>query len=444
MNEDPPFGPSPPSGRTGTSSVRTVGRTSRFRTSDKRQTAHPADAPRHEFTFFGYTFLPTDTLLFMLFLGTVIVTVFLLTALFGRVWCGWACPQTVWMEYLFRPSSAASAGQRVPCDRPQWQPLPPASSAKFVVFFDRARAGHLPAYLWVRQIVPGSSNPREHPSVRVMVFTTTPVFADFAHFRANRTIACPIDAGIGALDKVRYRRAITARRTAAAERSVVRACCRSVDCGMRVPRPTGSTSVMGCRWSDPLHTVHDACDAVMEDRQASRPHSLRPATCRRHGAHLVRPDHRVSDRVRQHVHMLSTNRGGRDVAARRSFLRRCQGASTSRARIANRSQTAPARDRGGGRRGAGHHPVNPFPVARGKTETTSFFVTLPREAFSSGEPTIEVHISDAAGFDDEFEWRLLGPTPVPGDSRYTTLCYSMAMMCKLASFFAPEFGQPVL
>ena len=61
------------------------------------------DAPHREFTFFGYTFLPTDTLLLMLFLGTVIVTVFLLTALFGRVWCGWACPQTVWMEYLFRP-----------------------------------------------------------------------------------------------------------------------------------------------------------------------------------------------------------------------------------------------------------------------------------------------------------------------------------------------------
>src|SRR3989304_1555399 len=47
------------------------------------------DAPRREFTFFGYTFLPTDTLLFMLFLGTVIIAVFLLTALFGRVWCGW-------------------------------------------------------------------------------------------------------------------------------------------------------------------------------------------------------------------------------------------------------------------------------------------------------------------------------------------------------------------
>jgi polyferredoxin len=55
-------------------------------------------------------------------------------------------------------------------------------------------------------------------------------------------------------------------------------------------------------------------------------------------------------------------------------------------------------------------PVNPFPVGQGKTETTSFFVTLPRDAFSSGEPGIVVHITDAAGFAREFEWRLLGPS----------------------------------
>jgi hypothetical protein len=31
----------------------------------------------------------------------------------------------------------------------------------------------------------------------------------------------------------------------------------------------------------------------------------------------------------------------------------------------------------------------------------------------------------------------------PVDSRYVTLCYSMAMMCNVADLFAPEFGQPV-
>ena len=33
----------------------------------------------------------------------MILSIFLLTALVGRVWCGWACPQTVYMELLYRP-----------------------------------------------------------------------------------------------------------------------------------------------------------------------------------------------------------------------------------------------------------------------------------------------------------------------------------------------------
>lgn len=61
------------------------------------------DLPRREFTLFGTTFLPTETPLLMLLLVSIVVGVFLLTALFGRVWCGWACPQTVYMEFLFRP-----------------------------------------------------------------------------------------------------------------------------------------------------------------------------------------------------------------------------------------------------------------------------------------------------------------------------------------------------
>ena len=61
------------------------------------------DLPRREFTLFGTTFLPTDTLLLMLLGISLLIAVFLMTALLGRVWCGWACPQTVYMEFLFRP-----------------------------------------------------------------------------------------------------------------------------------------------------------------------------------------------------------------------------------------------------------------------------------------------------------------------------------------------------
>ncbi|HEY6572449.1 MAG TPA: 4Fe-4S binding protein, partial [Candidatus Eisenbacteria bacterium] len=61
------------------------------------------DLPRREFTLFGTTFLSTETVLFMfLFIGLVLL-IFFATALLGRVWCGWGCPQTVYMEFLFRP-----------------------------------------------------------------------------------------------------------------------------------------------------------------------------------------------------------------------------------------------------------------------------------------------------------------------------------------------------
>ncbi len=68
------------------------------------------DIPARRFTLFGYTFLPTDTLLLALFLVGVLLALFLLTALAGRVWCGWACPQTVYMEFVFRPIERLFAG----------------------------------------------------------------------------------------------------------------------------------------------------------------------------------------------------------------------------------------------------------------------------------------------------------------------------------------------
>ncbi|MFI4915360.1 MAG: cytochrome c oxidase accessory protein CcoG [Phycisphaerales bacterium JB060] len=56
-----------------------------------------------EFTFFGTTLYPTDTLLLALLLITIALSIFFFTAMFGRVWCGWGCPQTVYLELVFRP-----------------------------------------------------------------------------------------------------------------------------------------------------------------------------------------------------------------------------------------------------------------------------------------------------------------------------------------------------
>lgn len=55
-----------------------------------------------KFVFFGVVFMPQDTYIFALASLTFIVFIVLFTAVFGRVWCGWACPQTIFMEMVFR------------------------------------------------------------------------------------------------------------------------------------------------------------------------------------------------------------------------------------------------------------------------------------------------------------------------------------------------------
>ncbi|WP_148863075.1 cytochrome c oxidase accessory protein CcoG [Marinobacter fonticola] len=54
------------------------------------------DLPAREFHLFGTTFFPKD---FILLSGMLIIAafgLFFVTTLFGRVWCGYTCPQTVW------------------------------------------------------------------------------------------------------------------------------------------------------------------------------------------------------------------------------------------------------------------------------------------------------------------------------------------------------------
>lgn len=55
-----------------------------------------------KFVLLGIVFFPQDFFLFVLAMLTFVVFIALFTALFGRLWCGWACPQTVFMEMVFR------------------------------------------------------------------------------------------------------------------------------------------------------------------------------------------------------------------------------------------------------------------------------------------------------------------------------------------------------
>ncbi len=55
-----------------------------------------------KFIILGMVFWPQDLNLFALLMLSFILFIVLFTVLFGRVWCGWACPQTIFLEMLFR------------------------------------------------------------------------------------------------------------------------------------------------------------------------------------------------------------------------------------------------------------------------------------------------------------------------------------------------------
>lgn len=60
------------------------------------------DVLQRKFILFGAVFWPQDFHILALSFLALIIFIVLFTAIYGRIWCGWACPQTVFMEMVFR------------------------------------------------------------------------------------------------------------------------------------------------------------------------------------------------------------------------------------------------------------------------------------------------------------------------------------------------------
>ncbi len=60
------------------------------------------DFLNRNFILFGIPFGPHDFHLFVIAMIAIIVFIILFTVVFGRVFCGWACPQTIFLEMVFR------------------------------------------------------------------------------------------------------------------------------------------------------------------------------------------------------------------------------------------------------------------------------------------------------------------------------------------------------
>lgn len=96
------------------------------------------DVARRHFYFFGQTFNAQDFWLVLLLALVFVFGLLLVTAWRGRVWCGWACPQTVFLEGVYRPIERLFDGsreQRLKLDAaPMTWRKALRRSAKFLVF----------------------------------------------------------------------------------------------------------------------------------------------------------------------------------------------------------------------------------------------------------------------------------------------------------------------
>ncbi|GAA3990760.1 cytochrome c oxidase accessory protein CcoG [Mucilaginibacter dorajii] len=76
-----------------------------------------------QFVILGQVFWPQDIFLFVLATLVFLVCIVLFTIVFGRIFCGWICPQTIFMEMVFRKIEfwiEGDAGKRRALDAKPW------------------------------------------------------------------------------------------------------------------------------------------------------------------------------------------------------------------------------------------------------------------------------------------------------------------------------------
>jgi cytochrome c oxidase accessory protein FixG len=156
---------------------------------------------KREFTLLGSTLYGVEPILMFLLVACGLFLVAFATSLFGRIWCGWACPQTVFIQALFMKIEALIEGkarERRELDKAPWSVNKLLRrSLKWMVF--SLISLHI-AHTFVGYFV----GPRElfhmtmqSPSENLGIFIATMIMAgifllDFGWFREQFCIiACP-------------------------------------------------------------------------------------------------------------------------------------------------------------------------------------------------------------------------------------------------------------
>lgn len=154
-----------------------------------------------KFIIFGAAFWPQDTHLLILLLLIFFIFVILFTAVFGRIFCGWACPQTLFIEMVFRKVEywiEGDANQQRKLDQMPWNTekiLKKGGKMAVFILISLLISHTVMAYLigvdQVRDIV--SQPPTAHLAgfIGLMAFTGVFLFV-FSWFREQACIVvCP-------------------------------------------------------------------------------------------------------------------------------------------------------------------------------------------------------------------------------------------------------------
>jgi cytochrome c oxidase accessory protein FixG len=393
------------------------------------------DIGKREFTFFGATFLPTDTFLLMLLLFSIFVGIFLITAIWGRVWCGWGCPQTVYMEFLYRPLEVWIEGGRSRQIETDKTGFSGRRLLKNIAFFvvSAFLANTFLAYFvgWDRLLGWMTSPPTQHPiAFGVMFVTTLLMFGDFGWFREQTCIlACPY----GRFQSVLLDRQslIVGYDEARGEprqrwrKSEDRTAGDCIDCGLCVSTcPTGIDIREGLQMECVACTqCIDACDEVMDriglERGLVRYTSqaeLETGTRRFLRPRLVVYSAILALMFGAFAFSLGRKKSAdvtllRGLGAPFQVLQTGEVSNQIRIKIANRSPEE---------RSYSFEvvspddltmiaPENPLVVAVGSSALTAVFLNAPPAQFVNGELAIVLRISDGVDFEKEVPYRLLGP-----------------------------------
>ncbi|MCB9845213.1 MAG: cytochrome c oxidase accessory protein CcoG [Phycisphaeraceae bacterium] len=403
------------------------------------------DIAQREFTVGGMVFYPTDTLALALLIVTVFLTIFFLTALFGRVWCGWACPQTVYLELVYRPierllegrpGRRAKAGAwRKPVKYGLFLLVSLFLAHTFLAYF----VGTERLAAWIRR------SPFEHPtSFLIMAATTGLMMFDFCFFREQTcVVACPYGRFQSAmLDResliVTYDRTrgeprgrarprpdtdVALRVVPGAEAAPVVGDC--VDCGMCVRTcPTGidirdglQMECIGCA------QCIDACDAVMT--KLGRPRGLIRYSSQ--SAVEGKPVHLIRARVIIYALLLAAlgsslgvvvaTRPAAEVSLLRGpgapFVAQADGTVDSQVRLKIRNRTNRAAaysiellDAPGARIIGAEAPLE---VEPGRMRSEPLTIALPQNLYTMGRFDARFRVSDGDGFERVSRIMLHGP-----------------------------------